>query len=147
MNRWQQLQEIGCVACYGIHFYNQPSDCHHLISGNKRRGDDATIPLCPWHHRGVWNDRFASQKMATTLLGPSLAHESKRFRAMFGSDDELLELANALILKHQQRASGWRPEPSEIDGNGHLVTKSVQMPVQKRAKSRKSTKRINDLGD
>jgi hypothetical protein len=123
MNRWQQLQEIGCLACRKMGFFAQPSDCHHLLSGHKRRGDEFTIPLCPWHHRGVWNDRFQNQKMAGALLGPSLAHESKRFREMFGSDEELLFEANRLIAEHQQRATGWKPEPSEIDENGHLVTK------------------------
>lgn len=139
MNRWVQLQSIGCLACRRYGFHNQPSDCHHLLSGHKRRGDEFTIPLCPWHHRGVWNDRFQHQKMAEALLGPSLAHASKRFREVFGTDEELLFEANRLIAEYQQRATGWKPEPYEIDENGHLLAPKVPIqPPTRRRVPRKS---------
>jgi hypothetical protein len=99
MNREQRytaLQRIGCLACRELG-YVQPADMHHLLSGTHRRGDKATIPLCPFHHRGVWNDRFHSLKFAKTLLGPSLALEPKAFRERFGDDAALLAKANALI--------------------------------------------------
>lgn len=61
--RYQSLQEIGCMACREYGFY-QPADMHHQLSGNKRIGDEATVPLCPYHHRNVWHDRFTSIKLA-----------------------------------------------------------------------------------
>jgi hypothetical protein len=69
--------------------YVQPPDIHHQLSGGRRKADAATIPLCPYHHRGVWNDRFTHLRLASTLLGPSLALEPKRFREQFGTDEEL----------------------------------------------------------
>jgi len=98
--RWLRFPEIGCVACQKIGVFNPQADVHHLLSGNRRRGHLYTIPLCPWHHRGVGN-RYADRGRD---MGPSLAHGSKPFREMFGSDDELLEHTNLLI--QESRASG-----------------------------------------
>lgn len=33
----------------------------------------------------------------TAIYGPSLAAQSKMFRAIYGSDDELLEITNRMI--------------------------------------------------
>ena len=94
--RYDKLQKIGCLACrhYG---YIQAADMHHLLAGNKRRGNEATIPLCEYHHRNVWHTRFKTKKLAQTLLGPSLAESSKAFHERFGSDEELLAEADRLI--------------------------------------------------
>ena len=139
MNRWLQLQEIGCLACKQLGYY-QPSDCHHLLSGHVRRGHEFTIPLCPYHHRNLWNDRFANRKIAESMLGPSLAQDSKKFHERFGSDDELLALANQLIEKNAQRSVNWRPEPTEIDEFGHLIVQKPAEPAKKRTKSSKTDK-------
>jgi hypothetical protein len=45
--RFRELQELGCVACRKLGYVSQP-DIHHLLSGGKRIGDNATIPLCPF---------------------------------------------------------------------------------------------------
>jgi hypothetical protein len=87
--RYVDLQQFGCLACRTLGFV-QPPDMHHQLSGGRRIGDHATVPLCPWHHRSVWIDRFTNQAMARTLLGPSLASEPKEFRERFGTDAELL---------------------------------------------------------
>jgi hypothetical protein len=79
------FQLIGCIACSQLGRYSQP-EVHHLIRGNKRRGDEFTVPLCPAHHRGVGH--------VSILHGPSLAHGSKPFRERFGSDEYLLEQTN-----------------------------------------------------
>jgi Recombination enhancement, RecA-dependent nuclease len=88
-----ELQQYGCLACRQLG-YIQPADLHHLLSGGKRRGDQVTVPLCEFHHRGVWNTRFTSLKLAHTLCGPSLALEPKAFRERFGTDEKLLAEAN-----------------------------------------------------
>jgi hypothetical protein len=81
-------------------------EIHHLndggLHGGKRRGDDFTIPLCTWHHRGVQLPGLSRDAM-TTIHGPSWAGGSKPFRAFFGSDDSLLSLANKLI-EHMEAA-------------------------------------------
>lgn len=105
--RFDQMKEMGqCVACYqlGIHGWGY-IEIHHLLSGNKRIGHMATVSLCQWHHRGVWESGFDHKQESyfrsiekyAGLYGPSLAHGSKPFRAKFGSDMELLALQNALL--------------------------------------------------
>lgn len=69
-------------------------EIHHLNegghAGQKRRGDEFTIGLCSWHHRGI-------KSFLSGTLGPSLALNSREFRECFGSDDQLLEEQNKLI--------------------------------------------------
>ncbi len=105
--RFDALRAIGCVCCQkngedaraGLRFHMRtcfPVELHHLNGGGhhgqKRRGDEYTIPLCQWHHRGQ-----GPAKVYAELYGPSWAKGSKPFRAVYGTDDELLALANRLI--------------------------------------------------
>lgn len=138
MNRWNHLQAIGCLACRQRGYYEEPSDCHHLLSGHVRRGDAFTIPLCPWHHRGLWHNRFAHRKLAESLLGPSLALEADAFRAAFGSDNELLEMANVLIEERENRVSVLRigRTLAPVGDDGHLIvptTTTTDKPRKTRA--------------
>jgi len=98
--RFDALRSIGCVCCRqaesaGFLPTMFPVEIHHLNGGGhhgqKRRGDEFTIPLCTWHHRGQGPTREY-----TDLFGPSWAKGSKPFRAVYGTDDELLALANRL---------------------------------------------------
>lgn len=99
--RFDAMKEQGiCIACcLRGERRPQPIEIHHLLSGGKRRGHLFTVGLCQWHHRGIppfgWGDAEALYE-----LGPSLAKGSKPFRAVFGSDDDLLAA--------QERA--WRGE-------------------------------------
>lgn len=86
----------------GLPFQCGPTEVHHLLSGNKRRGHMHSIPLGSYHHRAVPWEGFTLRQMAETF-GPSLAKGSKPFRAKFGGDDELLEEVNRMIgIKHAQ---------------------------------------------
>lgn len=91
----ERVAALGCIACrkWG---HRSNAEVHHLLSGNKRIAHHATIPLCAWHHRGVTPTGSNRRKMET-LLGPSLALQSKRFHEIFGSDEELLAEVNALL--------------------------------------------------
>jgi hypothetical protein len=88
-----------CVACQelGVHAQPLPTEAHHLNAGGragqKRRGPEFSVPLCGWHHRGVPLGKVPANLMAA-VYGPSLARQSKAFRARFGDDDHLLELTN-----------------------------------------------------
>ena len=93
--RFRLFQHIGCVACRKEGRWNF-ADVHHLLSGNKRRGHDATIPLCPWHHRGEPAVYVPVREMET-LAGPSLARTSRKFRERYGTDDDLLSYTNKLL--------------------------------------------------
>jgi hypothetical protein len=98
--RFDKMKEMGqCVACYQRGFRGwQYIEIHHLLSGNKRIGHMATVGLCTWHHRSVYESGHGHDKDSMTqFLGPSLANGSKPFRAEFGTDAELLAIQNALL--------------------------------------------------
>ena len=92
--RFEAFKTIGCIACRKHNVLNYHTECHHLLSGNKRRGHQFTIPLCPWHHRAFTH---LSREQARETWGPSLAEGSKPFHERYGSDEELLKMTNELI--------------------------------------------------
>lgn len=87
--RFDKLQRYGCVACRILGFYSAP-DVHHVLSGGRRTGHQATLPLCPYHHRGM----LPSEAQWHLDMGPSLANGSKPFHARFGTQSELLDKVN-----------------------------------------------------
>ena len=103
--RFDALRAIGCVCCWlnerdGLFPTLSPVEIHHLNGGGhhgqKRRGDEFTVPLCSFHHRAV--PVFPGPyRFQARMYGPSWAKGSKPFRAVYGPDDELLALANRLI--------------------------------------------------
>lgn len=106
--RFDALRQVGCLCCIenlalGLwQVTTLPTEIHHLNAGGhagqKRRGDDATVPLCSWHHRGVLLPARGMTRLTMTIrFGPSLAGGSKPFRAVYGDDDSLLRRANAAI--------------------------------------------------
>ena len=93
--RFDAFRRIGCVACRKEGYGPHDADVHHLLSGGHRRGHRFTVPLCPWHHRGF--TYHGSRQDMTDEYGPSLAHQPRRFRERYGSDDELLAYTDQLI--------------------------------------------------
>lgn len=100
--RFRAIKEIGCIACLRFGVWRVP-EVHHLnlggLAGHKRRGDEFTIGLCDYHHRGV-------KSALSGLCGPSLALTPNAFRAHFGSDDALLLEQNKLVAKTRVRLVG-----------------------------------------
>ena len=96
LKRFDALRRIGCIACRLSGVFSQ-ADIHHVLSGGRRKGHQATIPLCPWHHRGVPPTPGYTAEDDTRLRGPSLAHGSKPFHAKFGTQQELLAKVNKMI--------------------------------------------------
>lgn len=99
LKRYEALRELGCIACQIMGYSWEPADIHHLVDNGYRKhsgGNQATIPLCPWHHRG---QPFHGRTMTFTRnsRGPSMAHESKEFARVYGSQRELLAKVNELI--------------------------------------------------
>ena len=98
-DRTRLIKAMPCLACELEGRLDQcgPTEEHHLNfdgkAGQKRRGDDDTIPLGTWHHQGAPKRGYTAEKMAG-LYGPSLKSQSKAFRATYGSDDELLARVN-----------------------------------------------------
>lgn len=97
------VKQLPCIACEKDK-QRQPNrtEEHHLNTGGnagqRRRGDEFSIPLCQWHHRGeMRQNRWPRVERAAeweSAYGPSLARNSKEFRTRYGTDDELLQLTN-----------------------------------------------------
>lgn len=108
--RFGRIREIGCLASRKRGWFVLP-DVHHLNTGGhagqKRRGDEFTIGLSPWHHRGIPIDGLTPEG-CRRLLGPSLKLEPNAFRETFGSDDELLAEQNELIEEAEAAVVGRR---------------------------------------
>lgn len=95
------LASLGCIPCL-ILGYQQPPDLHHPLSGGRRIADKVRYPCCPYHHRGVWNDRFPSLKIAQAMCGPSMALEPRRYQLVFGTEQELLERAERELAEKRR---------------------------------------------
>lgn len=113
--RFTALRRAGCICCLlNATVLFQPTkglriEVHHLneggLPGGKRRGDEFTIGLCSWHHRGSFtpgaapagNDGVLWQERQAATYGPSWAQGTKRFRPVYGDDDSNLEIANELV--------------------------------------------------
>ena len=96
--RFAKLKALGCVAC---RLERIPPDTmepqiHHFLSGNKRIGHMATVPLCYWHHNGLPYDGVPTAWFLANV-GPSFHKHTRQFRAKYGSDAELLAMTDELI--------------------------------------------------
>jgi hypothetical protein len=101
--RFRLIYDTGCVACFVEIGANRLPEIHHLTStgrhGGPRAGHQATVGLCPWHHRGVPLDNHNARD-TEHILGPSLARTPRAFRHRYGVDDALLELQNRRLTAH-----------------------------------------------
>lgn len=99
--RMEKLREFGCVACHlNGEREKVEAEIHHFLSGNRRIGHDASVPLCPWHHRAApWFAMTITECL--DAYGPSWHQHRRAFRERYGSDTELLAMTNDLI--------GWNP--------------------------------------
>jgi hypothetical protein len=99
--RYMRLQDIGCIACLKEGLPIEPADMHHVVDKGTRAhsgGDAATVPLCPWHHRGDPRDGESVDE-ALYRRGPSLDRHKRLFVKIYGTERELLAEANEMILK------------------------------------------------
>ena len=100
-----EVRALGCIACRiemvtFLRALGGPVEIHHLLSGNKRLGHGAILPLCRWHHRGEPAGERTKTCMAQ-MLGPSLALQSKAFRAKYGTEKELIGLVNKKLARRE----------------------------------------------
>lgn len=92
--RFRAMQWVGCIACRLDGRPGEPADVHHLLSGGRRIGHHATIPLCPWHHRGIANE---GARAAESMRGPSLARSKRAFVERYGTEEELRETVDRML--------------------------------------------------
>lgn len=102
------IREIGCVVCL-LRGIEGKVECakHHLLTtghhGNgKRRGEQATVGLCDYHHQGAHVVGTATARRLYAERGPSYQDNPKEFRALY-PDSLLLAEQNRLIAKHLER--------------------------------------------
>lgn len=94
------IREIGCICCRDMGLGFVPAEKHHLLTtgmhGNgKRRGEQFTVGLCAYHHRGV----------GTPTAGPSYAREPRAFRERW-PDAWLLETQDRLLAEWANNTIG-----------------------------------------
>ncbi len=97
-----EVKRLPCIPCvkWGVQIQPFCTEADHAneqqLAGHKRRGDKAQLPSCGWHHRGLLLPGWSRADMAVNY-GPSMAHEQKRFRQVFGTDDEMIAEARAQV--------------------------------------------------
>ena len=106
------IRDIGCICCLREGEVTLASKHHLLTTGlhgnGKRRGEQFTVGLCPWHHQGVPFDGFTLARMRG-IFGPSYHHHAKAFRDRYGDDESLLAVQNELIGRWRESFVGVRP--------------------------------------
>jgi hypothetical protein len=111
--RFRLLKQMGCIACLieGVPVPCGWPEIHHQnlggLAGHKRRGDEFTVPLGPWHHQG--HVRYGETEMANLAnFGPSLKRHSRHFREKYGNDDDLRAQVDQRIAE-MDMAMEWQP--------------------------------------
>ena len=97
--RFRALHDLGCICCLLECVVWMAPDIHHIFDNGYREhsgGDMATIPLCPWHHRGLTPEGMTTA-VAANKMGPSLALSKRLFNAVYGGERKLLEHVNAQL--------------------------------------------------
>ena len=85
------IVQLGCIVCILEFLGRTPAEPHHMLSGGRRIGHKATIPLCFNHHRSGRNDAKVVSR----------DQNQRRFEARYGKETYLLEqtkLKVALML-------------------------------------------------
>lgn len=100
LRRYEALRELGCVACRLEKWHgNLPVEIHHLVDKGYRKhsgGNQATIGLCTWHHRGepIMGHTLTWMR---GIYGPSMRLESREFARVYGTQRELLARVNEML--------------------------------------------------
>ena len=106
VRRWDAMRARGCVACHlnGVDHglarvgFARDLEVHHLLSGGRRLGHDATVCLCHYHHQGKFLPVSGlGYEQHAHRFGPSLEREPRRFREMYGTDDQILAYQGLML--------------------------------------------------
>ena len=98
--RFMNIQDRGCVPCYlearlqGRKWVPEPCDIHHTQGQNHL----LTYGNCPWHHRGIRKNDLDMLEMQNAF-GPSLARNPARYRARYGTEEQILAIQNRMLTK------------------------------------------------
>lgn len=98
--RTLRVKALGCLACRANGGMSYPAEGHHVLSGRKRAGHHAMLPLCGWHHQGNIPRDDWTQTTAKQALGPSLALHKREFVERYGSERDLLLVVEDLLARN-----------------------------------------------
>lgn len=102
--RQDRARALGCIACLQLRLPIEQHcgqiEIHHQNldgkAGQKQLGQDFSVALGAWHHRGRPLPGWSAAQMLWKY-DHSLARASKPFRETFGTDDQLLVYQNQLL--------------------------------------------------
>jgi hypothetical protein len=96
------LSEVGCLCCM-IDGWWESAEIHHPTEGFHRKGHRHSYPICPWHHRAVPPPHVCVD------FGPSLARAPAQYCERYGTEAELVQIADAVvrIVEQARRRSEW----------------------------------------
>jgi len=105
--RLDAIHNMPCICCEikGV-CQSSRTEAHHLVDKGNRAasgGDQSTIPLCGWHHRGEPSKSFEGvafrRSWMLSAYGPSLKFQGKKggFVEKWGTERELLAKTNELL--------------------------------------------------
>lgn len=95
--RYAKLKALYCICCIQEVFMIPEIEIHHMTSGGRRIGNEFTLPLCVWHHRGVLPKDCKNSSIAELTYGPSFAKSKRKFIERYGTEAQLLQKVNNLI--------------------------------------------------
>ena len=121
-HRLSVLSGAGCIPCM-IDGWWEPAEIHHVLNGQYRHADEHrhTYPACAWHHRGVPPiDVYFD-------FGPSMAVAPRDYRDRYGSEEQLVQIADAIvrIVDAAARRHEWLPERKLVVLVGELYQEIV----------------------
>ena len=96
--RYAKLKALYCICCYDEPL-TVPAvlEIHHMTNGGRRIGNEFTLPLCSYHHRGVLPIDCKNSSTAELTYGPSFAKSKRKFIERYGTEAQLLQKVNNLI--------------------------------------------------
>lgn len=97
--RYAALKSMLCICCRKVNKYAGRPDIQHITSGGRRIGNEATYPICKWHHQSYIPVGFGLKNSteATEMFGPSFAKSKREFEEFFGTEEQLLAQTNKYL--------------------------------------------------
>ena len=103
--RFNALYQVGCLCCHIEGWGFAEAQIHHVVEGRKRLGLEFTVRLCPHHHSGeVPPICCGNVAVAERRFGPSLAHNKGGFIARYGTERDLVMVADRMVERIGQAA-------------------------------------------
>jgi hypothetical protein len=85
--RIEAMLKLGCLCCAQLGIWHI-AECQHIVEGN-RLGHWYTLPWCPGHHRGVWDEY--QLEIIPKDLRVALSDGSKPFEKIYGTQRQQWE--------------------------------------------------------